>query len=146
MIYDKFLYLHSTCKKYDIGLVYLFGSQQKQAYQLLKNDTEHINVDDPLTDVDVGVVFLFDLTGTKQNHKLYSAVYNELEELFRPYRLDLVFLQECHSVFQTEGLKGICIYSDSEDFKDKYEMSVLRRAADFKYVLDLYTKEVLEKY
>ncbi|NLX70967.1 MAG: hypothetical protein GX024_08790 [Clostridiales bacterium] len=80
MIHDKFSSLHSICEKYDIGLVYLFGSQQEQAYQLLKNNTEHITIDDPLTDI------------------------------------------------------------------DEYEMSILRHAADFKYVLDLYTKEVLEKY
>ncbi|RLL85284.1 nucleotidyltransferase domain-containing protein [Petrotoga sp. Shatin.DS.tank11.9.2.9.3] len=147
MVQNKLEFIKDLCKKYKIGLVYLFGSQKEKAYQLLKdNDDNNIKIDDPLTDIDVGIVFLFDLDSLKQRYKLYASIYNELEELFKPYKLDLVFLQETHSVFQTEALKGICVYSESESFKDEYEMMILRRAADFKYVLDLYTKEVLEKY
>ncbi len=81
-----------------------------------------------------------------ERHKVYSNIYNDLEDLFLPYHLDLVFLQECHSVFQTEALLGICVYIISEEFKDEYEMMVLRRSADLKYVLDKYSKEALEKY
>ncbi len=145
MVQDKLEFLKDLCKKYKIGLVYLFGSQKEKAYQLLKNNDDYnIKIDDPLTDIDVGIVFLFDLDNIKHRYKLYASIYNELEELFKPYKLDLVFLQETHSVFQTEALKGICVYSESESFKDEYEMMILRRAADFKYVLDLYHKEVLE--
>ena len=69
-----------------------------------------------------------------------------MEDIFKPYKLDLVFLQECHSVFQFEAIKGICVYSISEEFKDNYEMMILRKSADFKYVLDRFYEEALEEY
>lgn len=34
----------------------------------------------------------------------------------------------------------------SEEFKDNYEMMVLRRYADFKYDYDKFIEEALEKY
>ncbi|AEE95531.1 nucleotidyltransferase domain-containing protein [Mahella australiensis] len=132
------------CKKYNIALVYLFGSQQENALKLLKG--QKAIIDDPLADIDVGVVFLSPIDRIPMRHKLYAQIYNELEDIFFPYKLDLSFLQENHSVFQVEALKGICIYSVSEQFKDDYEIRILQRAADFKYTLDKYNEEVLEKY
>lgn len=40
-----------------------------------------------------------------------------MQEIFKPYHLDLVFLQECHSILQTEALKGICIYTIQKNLK-----------------------------
>ncbi|AEM77971.1 nucleotidyltransferase domain-containing protein [Thermoanaerobacter wiegelii] len=136
--------LTNICKKYNIALVYLFGSQKENALKLLKE--EKVVIDDPLTDIDVGIVFLENIEFMKDRYKIYANVYNEMEEIFKPYKLDLIFLQERHSIFQCEALKGICIYYYSEEFKDAYEMRILRRAADFKYVYDKYNEEVLEKY
>lgn len=132
------------CKKYDIALAYLFGSQQENALRLLEG--RKVVIDDPLADIDIGVVFLQSIERIPVRHKVYAQMYNDLEDIFSPYKLDLSFMQENHSVFQVEALKGICIYSISEQFKDDYEMMILRRAADFKYVLDKYNEEVLEKY
>lgn len=132
------------CSKYNIGLVYLFGSQKENALKILKG--EKIKIDDPLADIDVGIVFATSIEHILERYRLYADIYNDLEELFKPYQLDLVFLQECHSVFQVEALKGICVYSVSEDFKDSYEMMILRRSADFRYVLDKYYEEALEDY
>ena len=66
----------------------------------------------------------------------------------KPYPLDLIFLQESHSVFQVEELKGnICIYSVSEEFKDNYEMMILTRAAELQICSgEIYIEEALEKY
>jgi len=141
---NKLERLKKICQKYNIALAYLFGSQKENALRILENKNASIN--DPLADIDVGIVFSCDIENVKERYKLYGDIYNELEELFKPYPLDLVFLQESHSVFQVEALKGICVYSVSEEFKDNYEMMVLRRAADFKYVLEKYIEEALEKY
>lgn len=132
------------CQEYGIALAYLFGSQKANAHKILEG--ENVCINDPLADIDVGVVFLKNVEEIQEKHKLYADVYNELEDLFKPYPLDLVFLQECHSVFQAEALKGICVYSISEEFREKYEMMVLRRSADFQYVLEKFYEEVLEKY
>ena len=136
--------IRDICQKYNIALVYLFGSQKENSLKLLNG--EKVDIKDPLADIDVGIVFSQDIESIPERHKVYSNIYNDFEDLFLPYHLDLVFLQECHSVFQTEALLGICVYSISEEFKDEYEMMVLRRSADFKYVLDKYTEEALEKY
>ena len=136
--------IRDICQKYNIALVYLFGSQKENSLNILNE--EKVDIKDPLADIDVGIVFSQDIESIPERHKVYSYIYNDFEDLFLPYHLDLVFLQECHSVFQTEALLGICVYSISEEFKDEYEMMVLRRAADFKYVLDKYAEEALEKY
>jgi hypothetical protein len=136
--------LRDICQKHDIALVYLFGSQKENSLKLLNG--EKVDIKDPLADIDIGIVFSQDIESIPERYKVYSNVYNDFEDLFLLYHLDLVFLQECHSVFQTKALLGIYIYSISEEFKDEYEMVVLRRSADFKYVLDKYTEEALEKY
>ncbi len=141
---NKLERLKKICQKYNIALAYLFGSQKENALRILED--KDVSINDPLADIDVGIVFSYDIENVKERYKLYGDIYNELEELFKPYPLDLVFLQESHSVFQVEALKGICIYSVSEEFKDNYEMMILRRAADFKYVLEKYIEEALEKY
>lgn len=64
---------------------------------------------------------------------------------FLPLKLDLVFLQETHSVFQVEAINGICIYMESLAVKDAYEHRILARAADFRYVLQKYYRERLEE-
>ena len=140
---EKIEKLRDICQKYNIALVYLFGSQKENSLKVLNG--EKVDINDPLADIDVGIVFSQDIESIPERHKVYSYIYNDFEDLFLPYHLDLVFLQECHSVFQTEALLGICVYSISEEFKDEYEMMVLRRAADFKYVLDKYAEDALEK-
>ncbi|MGC8707561.1 MAG: nucleotidyltransferase domain-containing protein [Athalassotoga sp.] len=129
-------------KKYNIGLVYLFGSQKDNAKRII--DGEKVTITDSLADIDVGIVFNFDLLNLKDRYKLYADIYNEFEDIFLPYRLDLVFLQEHHSVFQCQAIIGYCVYSESEKFKDFYEEQILKHAADFKYVLDRYYEERLE--
>ena len=73
------------------------------------------------------------------------TAYNELEELFLPYPLDLVFLQENHSFFQAKVLCGKCLYYSDPNFKETYEENILRRAADFKPFLERYFDELLEE-
>jgi len=63
----------------------------------------------------------------------------------RPFRLDLSFLEEGHSVFQAEAICRACVFAASEDLRDNYEMRVLRRAADFRPVLRQFHREILEE-
>lgn len=140
---QKLLDLGIVCQRYAIALVYLYGSKAEEGLRYLRG--ENIIIDDRLTDIDVGVVFKESLPPPEKRYKLYSSVFNEFEELFRPLPLDLVFLEEGHSVFQGEALKGYCVYSIDEAFKENYEEMILRRAADFRPFLELYLKEALEE-
>lgn len=135
--------LESICSKYGIALLYLFGSQAGAGMEILSG--EQVAPDDPLTDLDVGVITKTPLPQPPWRARLFAALYNDLEDLFKPFRLDLVLLEETHSVFQAEALKGICIYRESEEKQDDYEMMILRRAADFRPFLKKFLQEVLEE-
>jgi len=135
--------LACLCRKYRVALVYLFGSQAQVGAKILAG--KKVVIKDPLTDLDVGVVTEEPLPKPPQRSKFYAALYNDLEDLFRPFRLDLVLLEENHSVFQLEAIKGICVYQVSEEKQDTYEMMILRRAADFRPFLEKYFQEVLEE-
>lgn len=137
--------LENICKKYDIMLLYLFGSQQATGMRLLQG--EKVTVTDPLTDIDVGVVFRNELPPPYPRVKLYADLYNDLVDFFVPFHLDLTLLQENHSVFQLEAVaRGTCVYSADEDWREHYEMNIMRRAADFQWVLDKFYEEKLADY
>jgi hypothetical protein len=102
-------------------------------------------VEDPLTDLDVGVVIGGGLPAPAERLRLYSQLQTDLGDVFRPFTVDLVFLQENHSVFQLEAIKGECIYEHDPHVRDRYEMQVLRRAADFRPVLRRFQQEILEE-
>jgi len=104
-----------------------------------------MNVEDPLADIDIGVVFQKELPGPAERLHLYAEISTEFGDLFTPYPVDLCFLQENHAVFQLEVIKGYNIYAVSRQYKETFEEMVLRRAADFKPVLDLFFKEALEE-
>jgi hypothetical protein len=133
--------LERICQKNDIALVYLFGSQEANGLALLEG--REVAVEDPLTDIDLGIVFREGLPETGKLPALFAGIYNELSVLFFPFNLDLVFLQENHSVFQSNAISGICIYSYDDKFRDLYEEDILRRAADFKPFLERYLDEYL---
>jgi len=140
-MYNK---LKTICENSDVTLLYVFGSQKNKTEQILLGNP--VLSDDPMTDIDIGVVFDRLNSEGLDRAKLYSRLYNELEEIFLPFKLDLVFLQENHSIFQAEALKGICVYYKDLTVKDLYEEDVLRRACDFTPYLDLYYRDVLEGY
>lgn len=130
-------------RRYGLALVYLFGSQAQAGAKILGG--ENVTLEDPLADIDVGVVTEKPLPEPPQRARFYSALYNGLEDLFKPFRLDLSLLEENHSVFQVEAIKGTCIYQASAEFRETYEMKILRRAADFRPFLERYLREVLEE-
>lgn len=133
----------AICKKNSIALAYLFGSQAEEGLKLL-ND-EELKPADPLADLDLAVVFNTNLPSSDQMPGFYAGLYNQLADLFLPFSLDLVFLQEQHSVFQAQAVTGICIYAEDENFKSEYEENVMRRAADFKPFLEKFFEERLEE-
>lgn len=139
---EKTKTLSEICTSYGIALVYLFGSQAEKANCYLRG--ESINVNDPLADIDIGVVFQKHLPSAAERYQLYADVFNAFADLFCPFPVDVSLLQENHAVFQVEALKGYCAFFANPNFKDSYEEMILRRAADFKPVLELFYKEALE--
>ena len=90
-----------------ISLIYLFGSQAQKGLALLNGII--VEADDHLEDLDIGIVLQDRLPSAEKMPSFYSNLYNQISTLFEPLKLDLVLLQEQHSVFQTEAIYGICI-------------------------------------
>ncbi len=130
------------CEDFGAALLYLFGSQAEKGYAYIRGT--RVQVEDPLADLDIGAVFRQQLPETGAVD-LYADLYHALQEVFDIFRVDLVFLQEQHSVFQANAISGRCIYAGSPPFRDRYEEDILRRAADFKPFLERYLDEYLEE-
>ena len=135
--------LADLCRKHGIALAYLFGSQTRAGAKILAG--EKVLVQDPLADLDIGIITEEPLPPPPRRHKFYARLYNDMVELFKPLPLDLVLLEENHSVFQLEAIKGICIYQVNQEKRDNYEMMILRRSADFRPFLNKYLQEALEE-
>ncbi len=140
---EKLKLINGIAVKSGIALVYIFGSRVKTGLDILKGARKKNN--DPLADIDIGVVFSSGLPSPGRRPEHYSFIYNQLEDLFAPFPVDLVFLQETHSVFQANAICGHCVYSLNQDIKENYEENVLRRAADFRPFLERYLDEMLEE-
>ncbi len=137
--------LAAVCEAHGVTLCYLFGSQSENAWQILLG--EQVAINDPLADIDVGVVLAeFDsFREARALHRIYARLLSPLQDLFSPYTVDLVFLQEHHSVFQMEAIKGRCAYSISNEYRFDYEEAIARRA-DFRPVLDAYLEDVAQGF
>ena len=140
---DRLNQLSTVLTGHGVLLAFLFGSQAGKGEALLKGSP--VKPADDLADLDLGVVLRNSLPDGLARARFYALLYNDLVDLFRPLNLDLVLLQETHSIFQLEAIKGICVYRESEQAKEDYEMSVLRRAADFGPVLAKFLEETLEE-
>ena len=134
--------LNQICRDYGILGAYLFGSIEKNGADILKGKSP--DKIDPLADIDLGIVFLERPLDAKQRIKIYSKLYLELSEVFYPFTLDLVFLQETGVILQFEAINGTLVYSHDDDLRLDYEERVVKFYQDWKPVYDQYTNEVLE--
>ena len=135
--------LNKICNDYRILAVYIFGSVAEKVAVMLE-DKKPEGINDPLADIDVGVVFLKRPSSSEERIKLYGRLYSELSEVFLPCKLDLIFLQETGVILQFEAINGILVYSFDDDKRLDYEEQVIKFYQDWKPDYDEYTKEVLE--
>ena len=135
--------LADIAHRYRLDLVYAFGSQADAVMALVTKGTAPTR---PIhSDADIGVVFAGGLPPAGRERGItYARLCLELSDLLDPFKVDLVFLQENHSVFQAEAIKGHCLYASSLEVRERYEEMILRRAADFRPFLLAYLKEALE--
>lgn len=131
---------NDICSRFGIALAYLFGSQAEVGLTILENRTFSAN--EVVGDIDLGVVFTRFPEG--EVRKVYGFMREAFSPLFKPWELDLTFLQETDYLLQFEAIQGINIYCIDEDFQSNYEDRVMKWAADWKFEYDLYQKEFLE--
>lgn len=139
----RYARLQGIAKTHGLKMIYLFGSQSHLGSEYLEGRTPILS--DPLADLDIGVVRLAGELSPLEQAQLYGTLSMELQELFEPFSVDLVLLEETHSVLQAEAICGSCVYAEDEKSREEYEERVLARAADFKPILELFYRERLEE-
>jgi len=93
-----------------------------------------------MADRDLGIVFAPSLSDLGlPAHRVYTELSLKLTDLAPS--IDLVLLEETHSLLQFKAILGICVYSASDEFRFDFEIDVLRRAADFRYHFEQYHRE-----
>lgn len=133
--------LAEIADKYNLSLIFLFGSGSETGGAFLEG--KEVPPLDPLADLEVGVVFGRGKFPRKPP-RAYAELYVALSDLFAPFKLDLVFLQETSSLFQFEAITGVCIFAQDKAGQADYIEEVLRRGADWKPVMDKFYQELAE--
>jgi predicted nucleotidyltransferase len=131
--------IEKICKKYNIALCYLFGSQQGQGGDALEG--RQVEIVDPESDIDFAVLFKAPPENSLETYALLSL---DLQELAAPFKADLLFLHEVDHLIQLEAIKGINIYSFDERFREEFEGRVMMFASDELEIFKLNEKDLLE--
>ncbi len=130
--------LRALFKTEGIKIAYLFGSQKEKGIDFLKGRPVKV---EGSSDLDIGIVF--EMLPDKV-FLLYGEIYAELSEIFYPFNIDLVFLQETDIFFQYEAIRGEVIYCEDQDFLDKYEEMVMKKTEDLAYKKKEFEKDFFE--
>lgn len=131
--------IKGICKKYNIALCYIFGSQQDNGNALLEG--RQIKPADPESDIDFAVLF----KEPPKNHlETYALLSLDLQELVSPFKADLLFLHEADHLIQLEAIKGLNVYTYNKEFREEYEERVMMFASDEIEILKLNEKDLFE--
>lgn len=131
--------IKDICRKYNIALCYIFGSQQDIGKSILEG--KNVEISDPEADIDFAVFFK---EPPKNPLKTYALLSLELQELVSPFKADLLFLYEVDHLIQLEAIRGINIYSINEEFKEEYEEKVMMFASDELEIFKLNERDLFE--
>jgi predicted nucleotidyltransferase len=120
----------SILRAHRVALAYAFGSARGALVSALKQGARPESA--PMSDLDLGVVFRPPIEERAEPpHLLHSRLHVDLVDLLPA--LDLILLEQAHSLLQADAISGTCVFAASEDYRLEYELGILRRAADFRY-------------
>lgn len=131
--------IKKICKRYNIALCYLFGSQKEKGKALLEG--KEVEIQDPESDIDFAVLFV---APPKNSLETYASLSLDLQELVSPFKADLLFLHEVDHLIQLEAIKGINIYSMDEELREAYEEKVMMLASDEFEIFKLNERDFFE--
>jgi len=120
-------------QKLRVGLVYLFGS-----YAEGKNQT--------LSDVDIGVIFLDELSLRGDCSKIYNELYDVFTDVFPDKSVDIIFLQKAGLELCFDAVvHGEILYESSREARFEFEERISILYADFKPLLDEFNRAILNR-
>ena len=115
--------LEAVCRRFQLHILYAFGSRGKQAYYWLAEAGTTLPMG--ASDLDIGVKPAEPLDVRR---KVELAI--ALEDLFGVNRVDLVVLPEADPFLAVNVIRGERLFADDSYLADEYDLYVLRRAAD----------------
>jgi len=118
--------LYQIAMKYDLDIIYAFGSRSKEVAEYVKKRRIELSVS-PLSDVDIGVK-----PGLGKRLSIKEKVHMslELEDFFGANRVDLVVIPEVDPFLAVNVIRGERIFCKDEYKADEYDLYILRRAGD----------------
>lgn len=116
-----------------VGLVYLFGSYAEKRQQ-------------PLSDIDIGVVFLDEAKPQRNTSGIYNQLYDLFTDVFPGKSIDIVSLVTAGLEIRFDAIAhGQVIYEHSREARFQFEERTTLLYADFKPLLDEFNHAVLER-
>ncbi len=121
-----FLYeIKQLADRYELAEVYAFGSRAKEiAERFLKNG---VSESPGKSDADIGVRMK---PGKALSPRKRVQLALDLEDLLGASRVDLVLIPEAEPFLAADIIRGELLYAEDLDRHARYELYVLRRAAD----------------
>lgn len=130
--------LEAIAKNYNIGIVYLFGSQAENGKRYIEG---YDIMPDASSDLDIAMVFR---ERPENEIKAYGLIYLDMAKLFDPFEIDLVFLHEHDAIFGYEIIKGIRVYAEDEQFADIVEEAIMKEAEDLLFKRKEFHEDIME--
>jgi len=116
--------IKNIANKYNLQLIYAFGSRAKQALQLVEGKIK--NLPPGTSDLDIGIKSEKNLNIDEK-----VEVTQEFESLFNNVpKLDLVILQDAPVFLALEIVTGELLYAKDSTFEAEYQLYIMRRAAE----------------
>jgi predicted nucleotidyltransferase len=130
----------AICRSSGISDLYVFGSRADEIAGLFRDGVGQLS--EAGSDVDIGVL--------PEKREPWSPerrvnVSMALEDLFEADRVDLVILPEADPYLALDVIRGELLYTNDPDRQARYELFVLRRAADLLPFKKQRTRMILEE-
>jgi predicted nucleotidyltransferase len=116
-----------------VSLVYLFGSLAEGKNQ-------------PLSDVDIGVVFFSKFIHRENFNKVYNELYDIFTNVYPEESIDIVFLQKAGLELCFDAItNGQILYEFSKDERFQFEEKINIFFADFNPLLREFDKAIMNR-
>ena len=115
--------LKQLAEKYDIQIIYAFGSRAREALNLVEGKIERLSKS--VSDLDIGIK-----PKRRLNIEEKVEITLALEEIFDVKRVDLVIIPEAPIFLALEIVKGELLYAKDLTYEAEYQLYIMRQAAE----------------
>ncbi|RLA92998.1 MAG: hypothetical protein DRG25_05340 [Deltaproteobacteria bacterium] len=123
--------------RYNIQIIYAFGSRAKEALDLVKGKIEKLSATP--SDLDIGIKPEKTL---KVREKVEIAI--AFEDIFKVSKVDLVVIPEAPVFLALKIVTGELLYARNQDHEAEYQLYIMRKAAELIHYERMKQKMVLE--